>query len=58
MGHAAEHPAQRRSLQRPAESDPLSVELDGEDQRDEQKGDAAKPGELREARGVVRGVAF
>src|SRR5260370_31747462 len=53
MRHAMEEPAERRTFQRPANSDPLAVELDREKQRDEKQRRAAEKRELRIARWAV-----
>ena len=46
MGDALIEPIERDPLERPAESDPLSFELDGEDQADEEECCPAVPREL------------
>ena len=55
MRHAMEQPEQRRAFQRPADGDPLAVELDRENQGDEEQCHAAEPGELRHAGFVCGG---
>ena len=47
MGHAMEEPEQRGAFHRPADGDPLALELNREYQGDEEQRDAAKPGQLR-----------
>src|SRR6266436_7819201 len=42
MRHAMEEPAERRTFHRPANSDPLAVELDRENERDEKQRRAAE----------------
>src|SRR5437867_8946664 len=37
MRHAMKQPAKRRAFQRPAHRDPLAIELDRENQRDEEQ---------------------
>src|SRR5882724_306177 len=47
MWHAAEEPAECRAFQSPTNSDPLSIELDRENQRNEKQRRAAEESELR-----------
>ena len=58
MRHALEQPQQRRAFQRPADGDPLAVELHRENQRDEKQRHAAEPGKLRQTRFIVGGNGF
>ena len=47
MRHTMKEPAKRCALQGPAHRDPLSIELDRENQRDEEQRCASKERELR-----------
>ena len=58
MRHAMKQPQQRHAFQRPADGDPLPVELDRENQRDEKQRHAAEPGQLGHARFVFGGNCF
>ena len=51
--HTVEQPQQRRTLERPGDRDPLAVELDGEDERDEEQRRTAEPRELVEPRALL-----
>src|SRR5260370_28228671 len=53
MRQAMEEPAERCAFQRPANSDPLAVELDWKNQRDEKQRRAAEKRELRITRRAV-----
>src|SRR5206468_7087198 len=56
--NAMKKPAECCAFQRPANRDPLSIELDRENQRDEEKRCATEERELRVARGTVERCAL
>ena len=58
MRHAMEEPAQGRAFQSPRHGDPLTLELDRENQGDEEQRRAAKPREDAVASHVPCGKPF
>ena len=54
MRHAVKQPEQRGAFQRPRDREPLTLELDGKDERDKKQRHAAEPCELVEPLRIVR----